>query len=192
MRQRIVLLSAAVIALVALTLVLWVSDIFSPSIPVSDIDPVNAHYLNGNNGTGGIFLISATPSYGTYPYGDTEGYGEKPDVHRGDPCFIVNVIVRNDYSPQNPLRLEGFGDWAAKGQAFVALSAKLYDINGNRIEATNVTPPYPNPNGPQFDAPVMLLDTGEVVSVSLYFETARHDVKAFTVYIASLSSVPPP
>jgi hypothetical protein len=189
MRQRTILFSAVAIVLVVLIFVLLASNIFSSSIPINEIEPVNAHYLGANNQTK-IFLITAIPSYGTYPFDDTKGYGVKPDIHHGDPCFIINVTVRNDYSPQNPLPFGGFGDWAAKGMAFVALSAKLYDVNGNRIEATDVTPPYPQ--GPQLDAPVMRLDSGQVVSFSMYLKTARQDVKAFTIYLVSLSSVPPP
>ena len=44
-----------------------------------------------------IFLVSTdNPRYGFYNWSDDEWWGG--EVHEGDPCFIVNVTARNDYT----------------------------------------------------------------------------------------------
>ncbi len=177
---------ALVVSLVACLLI-----ICEDSFPLTNIQPINSYHLLGPSGNESrIFLISATPNYGTYPYPDVEGLPGKINIHMGDPCFILNVTIRNDYTAQNPLPYGGFGDWSAQGTAFVALTAKLYDSEGKVIETTNVTPQYPS--GSQFDAPEMRLESGTTYSFNMYLAIASRNVNQFSVELQYLSSVPAP
>jgi hypothetical protein len=79
--------------------------------------------LTGGNETN-IFLVSANnPRYGFYNWSDAGWYGGK--VHEGDPCFIVNVTVRNDYT--DPI----LGDSPLNGTyyEYVSLTALIFTIS---------------------------------------------------------------
>jgi hypothetical protein len=177
---------------VALT-VLLANSILSPTSPNSgNIKHVYPHYLTDQVGNETrIFLDSAIPSYGKYPFHNATGYPGKPDIHAGDTCFIVNVTVRNDYSSQNPLPSGGFGDIGSNGTAFVALTAKLNDGNGNVISATNVTPQYPN-IPPELNAPEMSLESNETYSFNMYLVTKNQNIDHFSIEVLYLGSVPAP
>ena len=71
-----------------------------------------------------IFVLSADSRYGY------EGF-----TH----CFIVNLTVRNDYTPQNPVDNER----DSRGAVNFILYARLYDRNGNQIPAQVFNPGLP-------------------------------------------------
>jgi hypothetical protein len=189
-RRRVLFVILFVLALVV-SLVACLLIICEDPSPLANIQPINSYYLLSPSGNESrIFLVSATPNYGTYPYPDAEGLPGKLNIHMGDPCLILNVTIRNDYSAQNPLPYGGFGDWSVEGTAFVALTAKLYDSEGKVIKATNVTPQYPS--GSQFDAPEMRLESVTTYSFKMYLVITSRNVNQFSVELLCLGSVPAP
>ncbi len=189
-KQKYMIIRAALIVIALSSLIVAaICFMFSPAyFSPNDVKLINPHYLVGSSGNESrIFLVSATPSYGTYPFQDAHGLPGKPDIHTGDPCFIINVTIRNDYTPQNPLP---YYQGSVKEVAFIFLTAKLYDSNGTIIETTNVTPPYPSPS--QFGAPLTSVPYGEEFSFKMYLAPANQNVDHFSIEMLYLGSIPPP
>ncbi|NLE05182.1 MAG: hypothetical protein GX638_10350 [Crenarchaeota archaeon] len=152
------------------------------------IKAINPHYLVDPSGDETkIFLESTTLSYGTYPFQDAQGLPGKPNIHTGDPCVIVEVTLRNDYTTQNPLPQHQV---SIEDAACMFLTAALYDANGTKIQSTNVTPPYPPPS--QFEAPLTIIPYEEKHTFNMYLTTNNQNINHFNIEILYLSSVPPP
>jgi hypothetical protein len=62
-----------------------------------------------------------------------------PGVQKGDPCFIINVTIRNNYSAENPLPDHNLFNMS-NPDANVYLTAQIFNSQG-QIKATDVTPP---------------------------------------------------
>ena len=93
--KRLVWLVALAVVVVS---VLGLHYLFASS-NASDIEGPSSGYLfyYSNNEETMIFLVStAHPRYGFYNWSDDEWWGG--EVHEGDPCFIITVTVRNDYT----------------------------------------------------------------------------------------------
>jgi len=120
-----------------------------------------------------IFLVSATTYYGysneTLKSGNpTEGN----IINKGDPIFIINVTVRNDYSPENPLPL------STDNHAFIFLTATLYSQNVT-IKAKDVSPT--NPQVGPFLTAFVGLNSGETASVEIWMATANRNVNHYEI-----------
>jgi len=112
----------------------------------TNVKPVTPHYLGSLDGTyeSKIFLVNASARYSFWRENDTIiGYGytpshadELPVVRTGDPMFIINATVRNDYPSEESILVNYF---ASSGEyfSFVGLSAKLFTENGTEISAIN-------------------------------------------------------
>jgi hypothetical protein len=191
MRRKASLIALVVgCLLIAAGVVLWFSTLLAPaSFPVEDIKRVERHYLTTSVGRETkIFLMAAAPSYGVYPYPSVTGKGSNPDIHTGDPCLIINVTVRNDYTRQDPPPI-AISDMESQCDAFTALTATLFDKDSKGIEATNVTPEYPA-IPPQLGAPTIHLESGEIYSFSMYLATPNRTVNRFNIKILYVSSLP--
>ncbi len=102
-------LIVAVLAIVAVLLVsFWVTQEISfwPSTAVkpniASIQPITGYYLTFQGNVTKIFVVSATVTSGSYPYPTRTDIksksGSPPVVEKGEPCVIINVTIRNDYS----------------------------------------------------------------------------------------------
>ena len=98
--KKIVLLVAGAVVLVSVLGLYYWNTLFASS-STSNIEGPSSGYLTYYPSFKGeketmIFLVSTdNPWYGFYNWSDDEWWGG--EVHEGDPCFIVNVTVRNDY-----------------------------------------------------------------------------------------------
>jgi len=94
--KRLVLLVALAVVLVS---ILGLHYLFASS-NTFNIECPSSGYLTyplGEEETM-IFLVSTdNPRYGFCNWSYT-GYGYGAEINEGDPCFIVNVTVRNDYT----------------------------------------------------------------------------------------------
>ncbi len=178
-RNKILLASFTVVCVV---LVVWAALALQsppPEGPATDVKPVSTGYLEGK-----IYLVSASPRYGYHP--GIEGVTTtRPLVHKGDPCFIINVTVRNDYNTEQPPPTQGA--WET-GRAVFALTARIYDKNGQQIEARDVTNPYL----PPLNVPQHSLKYGESESFEIYLATSRRDIGSFDIVMLALGTVPIP
>ncbi len=67
-----------------------------PETPATNVKPFSAGYVQGK-----IYVVSANPRYGYHP-GASGVTSNRELVKKGEPCFIINVTVRNDYSEEQP------------------------------------------------------------------------------------------
>jgi len=119
-----------------------------------------------------IFLVStANPMYGIYNWNDSNW-----DVHEGDPCFIVNVTVRNDYTT-DPLWTDE-GSHSSLYNNHVKLTAYLYNQQG-KVDAVDVTYPINSLHGGH----VFRVESEETQSVELYLATDCKDVERYEIYV---------
>jgi hypothetical protein len=156
-----------------------------PQIPAPSGE--TPHYLTRPNGNESrIFLVSTSSNYGTYPFKSVPPMGSMPEVEKGDPCLIVNVTVRNDYTKEEPVGLDLYGQNSTRATIF--LTAKIFNPQG-AIQTTDVTPPYP---GIPFLGALLSLDSGESASTTIYLATEHMDIERFEVVVEYIGVIPPP
>jgi len=107
----------------------------------------------------------------------------------GEPCVIINVALRNDYSYQNPAP----NQWTNEndsGFVYVALSANLY--NGEtKINSRDVTNAFPIASASTNHA-FMEIDYGKSTQVTIYIATSSHDVMSFSLVPGYVGEILPP
>jgi hypothetical protein len=200
-RGLLLLLVAAVLIVAAVVLV-----VASPSLVGQKSSPVELtaapQYLQYLNSSSGIYLVSATANSGAFPlsdvippHPDNVEPTPTPIMRAGESCIIVNATLRSDYTVSNPSPNQfitfldnGTGDQTPSDNAYVFLTAKLYDKAGQEISAIDVTPPYGYPNG----GADLLLHNGETDSITIYLSTARTDIDHFTVEARYIGALPLP
>jgi hypothetical protein len=173
------------------------SSTVPPPTPATNVEQISPQYLPGyvlqsisNSGLGPIFesatrifLVSATTYYGysneTLRAGNpTEGN----IISKGDPIFIINVTLRNDYNPENPLPL------SSDSHAFIFLTATLYSKNVT-INAKDVSPT--NPEVGPFLAAFLGLNSGTTASVEIWMATANRNIDRYEINLSVFGIAPP-
>jgi len=125
-------------------------------------------------------VISANASYGSYP-GPTvtsppfvnNTFG---NAQNGEPCVIINVAIRNDYSTQNPAP----NPWSSTDNSTlvtIALSAEIFGGN-TQINGTDITNALPVASVSTNHA-FARLDYGESTALSIFLATNNTDVTCF-------------
>ncbi len=186
--QKLIVLAVGLIVLVVSIFVFLSFLLSSVSTPtVANVEPVVPHYLSYNGNESKIFLVSATSTYGSYPGPSVPQMGSMPGVQKGDPCFIINVTVRNDYSAENPLPDQSIFNMN-NPDANVYLTAEIFNTQG-QINATDVTPPYP---GVPFSGAYTSLASGENATVTIYMASSHRDIDHFEIILEYVGSVPAP
>ncbi len=143
----------------------------------SNIEGPSSGYLTYyyNNEETMIFLVSTdNPRYGSYKWSDNEWFGG--EVHEGDPCFIVNVTVRNDYTT-DPLWTDADSPSGLYNN-HVKLTAILYNQQG-RVDAVDVTYPINSLHGGH----VFQVEPDETHSVELYLVTENKAIERYEIYV---------
>ena len=136
-----------------------------------------------------IFVVSANASYGNYPFPTVTNLPySSPSViaKNGEPCVIINVTLRNDYSYQNPAPYQ-LND---SGFVYVALSANLYN-NETKIDSKDITNAFPLASVFTNRA-FTELDYGKSTEVTIYITTNSHSVTSFQLVPAYVGEMPPP
>ncbi len=176
----------ATLALVAVLLVsfwvtqqisFWPSHAVKPN--VAPMQPITGYYLPFQDNTTKIFVVSASISSGFYPYStrsDLSKPGGPPVVEKGEPCVIINVTVRNDYSTQYPPpNLPPYSSTTAF--AWVFLTAKIFSgsIEINAADLTQVGLPPDSLSSAS-------LNGGETATISVYLATAsEREITSFQI-----------
>ena len=163
------------------------------------VPSLNPHYLTNlqfNSNATKIFLVSATARYGNWQQDDTSiNYPLMGSyslvIHKGDPCLIINVTVRDDYTPKdsgtsfNPDA--PIGNLTGDYLSYIVLKVSLYGENGSAISAVDFTLPK-SPSGEyQFS-----LKSGETTSFDITLATANRDVDHYEINVAYLYYIPEP
>ena len=102
-------------------------------------------------------------------------------INKGDPIFIINATLRNDYNPQNPLPL------SSNNYAFIFVTATLYSQNVT-IKAKDVSPTNPEV-GPYLTA-FLGLNSGETASVEVWIATSNRNIDHYEINL-SVFGIPP-
>jgi hypothetical protein len=170
-----------------------------PPTPATNVKQISPQYLPGyvfqsiSNLSAGtifvsatrIFLVSATTYYGY----SNETRKLNPDnpaqgniISKGDPIFIINVTLRNDYNPENPLPL------SSDNYAFIYLTATLYSQNGT-INAKDVSPTNPEVDMPNPTA-IIGLNSGATASVEVWMATANRNIDHYEINLSVFGTPP--
>ncbi len=199
-----IVLAAVLIAVIAVSGIFWfpaLSRTLEPSrggppTLATNVEQISPQYLSGyvfqsiSNSSAGtifesatrIFLVSATTYYGyaneTLKAGNpTEGN----IINKGDPIFIINVTLRNDYNPENPLPL------STDNYAFIFLTATLYSQNVT-INAKDVSPT--NPEVGPFLTAFVGLSSRETASVEVWLATDNRNIDHYEINLSVFGTPP--
>ena len=158
--------------------------LFTYSNP-SNIDGPRSGYLTRTSSSETlIFLVSTdNPRYGVYEGSDAQWSGG--EVHEGDPCFIVNVTVRNDYT-KDPLSTDEDSPPGMYNK-YVKLTAYIYNQQG-RVNAVDVTYPINSLHGGH----VFTVEPEETQSVELYLATDTKNIERYEIYVEYIGPMPEP
>jgi len=100
-------------------------------------------------------------------------------VEKGEPCVVINVTIRNDYSVEYPPPAQEPGSPTV---ASVFFTAEIFN-GSNEINATDMTHVGLFPNSWSF----VSLNCGETKTLSIYLATASKGeitrFEIFTIYI---------
>jgi hypothetical protein len=161
----------------------------TPSFSTSNIKPVNPHYLAFSYGNESkIFLISAEPKYDYWTQNDThmDWFANGPVVHRGDPVFVVNLTIRNDYTQNDSAGAVSAVD--SQNRSSVGFTVTLFDKNNNVIDALQAYPQTVTALNVSFFS----FKSGEAESFELYFATGNREIDHYILFVAYVSSQPAP
>jgi hypothetical protein len=159
------------------------------STPVAT--PVIIPMPSGTNfylGNSKIYVVSATASYGNYPFPTvTDSPGEPPIATNGEPCLIINVTLRNDYSYQNPAPgLPGINS----SEVNVALTAALFK-GESQVNAKDTTNAFPL-DSVFVNRAFAVISYGESAKVSIYMATNSTEITGFQLIPYYVSRAPAP
>ena len=134
--------------------------------------PSGARYLTKDGNETKILLLGSKLRYGIYPH-DVPG----TDLKAGDPCVIVTVTIRNDYTENAEEWPHGYG---------VAFGVKLYDNEGKEVGHIVMPDRFPTCVAEVFVRP------GGVAMKDIYLVYDKRDIIRYEVYIWSISPLPIP
>lgn len=197
----VVILALLLFTIIVFAIIAWqlrpVSTL--PSEIVSSPAPQYLQYPSGSGNISRIFLVSATSTFGKYPFASavSPAAGSTPVIKEGDTCLIINATIRNDYTledlPPNQMGTTYYANGTSvnteTAHAYVFLTAQIYDKQGTVINAVDVTPPYDSAG---LSGAYVSLQSGENASLTMYFATSRQDISYFEVIVRYVGSFPPP
>jgi len=165
----------------------WSSGDFSSNTEPTnnDIEPQSPHYLAFSSGDESkIFLESTKASYGYWSLNDThmDWFTNGPIIHKGDPVFIINATVRNDYTQNDQYKVD------SSNRSSVVLNVKLYDKDGAVIDALQAYPQVDT----RLNGHIFRFNSGETFSFGLFMATNNQNINHYEILVATVSSMPPP
>ena len=155
---------------------------------IGQIQPVAGYYLPYRGNISRIFVVSANVSSGFYPYPTRSAVGPTPGppvVEKGEPCVVINVTIRNNYSVEYPPPAQEPGSPTV---ASVFFTAEIFN-GSNEINATDMTHVGLFPNSWSF----VSLNCGETKTLSIYLATAsKSEITRFEIVPIYVGGIPPP
>jgi len=183
--NRNVLVAAIIISSILCVYYVATSLASSLAADVSHVEGPSSGYLTDLSGNKTkIFLVSTdNPRYGfcNWSYSAVGGI----EVQTGDPCFIVNVTVRNDYTTDPVWTYEDCPPGLYNNH--VKLTAYLYNQQG-RVDAVDVTYPINSLHGGH----VFVVEPEETRSVELYLATDCKDIERYEIYVTYIGPLMEP
>jgi hypothetical protein len=137
-----------------------------------------------------IFVVSANASYGSYPFPTVTNQPYSSPVviaRQGEPCVIINLTLRNDYSAQTP----AVNHWTnSSPTVYVSLTAKVFNGN-NSISSKDITNALGIASAATNSA-FTSFDYGENTTVTIYLATNSKDVTSFQLVPRYIGELQPP
>jgi hypothetical protein len=166
-----------VTGLVAVAISLWGNDLMIPRT-----ETFSPHYLLYQGTASKIYLVSATSAYTSakQKYFSNDGY----EVPSGNRLFMINVVLRNDYTNENPPPSMDTPISPVDGTAYICLNFTLHS-KGGTVSAINVTPSDFSP--PSTDQTGLVLASGQTNTIDFYFATNRTDISQFEINLVCVS-----
>ncbi len=162
------IIAVLVILLSAFLIIPQIHHASTQNQPSKPTEPLTDYYLLYEGNISKIFVVSANASYGNYPYSSRSNSNGVQLAENGEPCYIINVTIRNDYSTL----------------MYVWLTAQLF--NGkNQINATDLLLNGLPPSG----GAMVGLNSGENGNLSLYLGTNNTDVTSFQIVARIITGV---
>ncbi len=177
-KRKIYLIFGMLLAAIVLLTAFWVIPQFSNQVVVpviGAIQPTNGYYLPYRGNISRIFVVSATLSSGSYPDVSRSAIGGGPIIVKNkEPCVIINVTIRNDYSAQFPPPAKGPN---APNLVWVVFTAEIFS-GSNQIKSTDLLQVGLPPDAGASDA----LSYGETGTLSMYLATtSRTEITGFQI-----------
>lgn len=194
LKRKLVILAVILAVSVILVSEFWIipqifhksSQVVTPVI--GPFPPAAGYYLPYRGNISRIFVVSTSISSGFYPYPTRSAIGQTggpPVVEKGEPCVIINVTVRNDYSAQYPPPAQ-FPNSPTPAFAYVFLTAKIFSGN-NEINATDLT----NVGLPPTSWSSAGLNAGETQTISIYLATtSKSKITSFQIVPVWIGGIP--
>ncbi len=181
--RLLIFVAIMAVSVILLSAFLVAQQIHPASTPVIElIQSASGYYLSYMGNVSRIFVVSANASYGNYPT-RTSPTGVVW-VENGEPCIIINVTIRNDYSTQYPPPDSQSNNPTL---AYVYLTAQLF--NGkNQINATDLLQVGLPPDA----GAVTWLSGGESATLTLYLGTNNTDITSFQIVARYITGLPLP
>ncbi len=131
------------------------------------------HEYGGNETK--VLLLNSDLRYGVYDQDIHQLMGCYHPVAKGDPCVIINVTIRNDYTEK----------WPAGYQ--ISLTADLYNTEGEKV-GTIMN------QGQLFCGfvEVWKVECGETRTFDIYVDYDKQDVDHYDLYIYNIQKYPTP
>ena len=195
LKKKLIVLAALMAVATILLSAFWVIPQHSHnSLPqavkpvIGQFQPASGYYLSSEGNITRIFVVSTTLNSSFYPYPTRSALGQQggpPVVEKGEPCLVINVTVRNDYSTQYPPPNQ-FPNSPTPAFAYVFLTAKIFSGN-NEINATDLTqvglPPDSWSEGG--------LNVGETATISIYLATtSKMEITSFQIVPVWIGGMP--
>jgi hypothetical protein len=165
----------------------------TPTPNAEPIQSLSNYYLQYGGNESKIFVVSANASYGAYPgptvtsppyVNDTFGTAE-----HGEPCVIINVTLRNDYSSDY---LPPNGDTYQSNSTMVYLGLTAYLFSGtNQVDATDITNALPIASYGTNEA-TAALNSGESTTLSIFLRTDSANITSFQLLTTWIGTFFPP
>jgi hypothetical protein len=154
-------------------------------LSTANIKPQTPHYLAYSSGNESkIFLLSDDPTYGYWTQNDThmDWFTNGPIIHKGDPVFIINATIRNDYTQNDQNKVNG------DKFSWVVFNIVLYDKTGTVIDALQAYPQVDT----RLNGHIFTFNTGETASYGVFMATGNRQIDHYEILVATVSSMPPP
>lgn len=178
----IIVLSASL-----LTVGYYLANQTAPKPIPQPIQSLSNYYLPNSK----ILVVSANATYGNYP-GPTVTTGPYPTesviAESGEPCVIINVTLRNDYTIQNPA--PNAIPYYNSTSTNIALTANLFS-GETQINATDITNAF-SLDSVFTNRAFTSLNYGESTILSIYLATNEMDITSFQLIPYYVSLAPPP
>lgn len=188
MRTRNWLILATAIVATVVLIAFWINSILPPppDFPATDVAPVSPHYLPfvpvswRDVNESRIFLVDASPRYGYYKNQTSSGR-----IRKGDPCFIINVTVRNDYTEEQPPPHQwGYDYNFSRFGYYVYFEALLYSNNGEVDVRKVAVDQMPGSFvGSSVAVNFIRIDSGKTRNFDIYVATDNRDINRFELYV---------